>query len=205
MAQEQKISASAKYRQRLIWQSEQYFKDHVATVTCDHPECRSWRCQKPGTWCYGFNVTVRPGWIYLDGDIGFLALSRERDMIAWLRGAIRDPDYMAQKVPQELVVQEYNRELGVEYFEELQERVLADNLMEDKSYEEILEIFEPWIGAAGSDEHEFQQAIHETYSYELDDEPRRCYDLTPSFICQWQALKWWLEQLDAAPPHGADT
>lgn len=91
--------------------SKETFKEHVITRNeLSSDIIRYWRFQKPGTWNYGFDVHTIPGWIFLSGDIGHLAISREADMLPWCMGVIAEPTnpsridyhYVASKVPHEL-------------------------------------------------------------------------------------------------------
>lgn len=78
------------------------FASHQITRRHDSELLRWYCCQKPGTWIYGFHVTFTPGWVFISGDIGHLALCRMDDMLPWLRsvfnGAI-DFRYIAEKAP----------------------------------------------------------------------------------------------------------
>lgn len=51
-------------------QLERDLKDHVVAVVADTERVKCWRCAKPGTWMYGFYVTVIPGFVIIAGDIG---------------------------------------------------------------------------------------------------------------------------------------
>ena len=48
----------------LVRQIEQFsaknFADHAITRRHENDVTRHYRCQKPGTWCYGFDVTFTP-------------------------------------------------------------------------------------------------------------------------------------------------
>lgn len=187
-----KLSASQKYRQLILSMAENRFDNHVCTQTLDAGEWKAWRCQAPGTWNYGFNVMLKPGWLILDGDIGFVAFSRTKDMLSWIRGAINDPDYIAEKVPQEIKVREYNEQIAEESILEAQEFALQNNLMPEKGYEDILEFFEDCCESAREGEQGYYEAVARMIDEDVLDDPSQCHDLTPGFLYQWTALKWWL-------------
>lgn len=94
------------------------FKDHVATLRLEVGMFRSWRCQKPGTWCYGFDVTTTPGHLFVTGDIGDLVVSRTEDMLAWARDAINSPHYFAEKVPRSIETEEWSFDRSLEWINE---------------------------------------------------------------------------------------
>lgn len=67
---------------------EQFFKDtatHTLTVLRDDGNYRHLRCQKPGTWCYGFDIITWPGYLAISGDMGELMFARSADMIEFFR------------------------------------------------------------------------------------------------------------------------
>lgn len=72
--------------------------DHHAVPMVDCLHRRQWRCKRPQTWQYYFDVTVWPGVLVVTGDIGAMVVQRETDMIAWAREAVKDLDYFAGKV-----------------------------------------------------------------------------------------------------------
>lgn len=58
-----------------------------------------WRCSKPGTGIYAFNVIVRPGLVVFFGDVGdWILRHSDQDSLGWLRGAVKSPDYLLEKV-----------------------------------------------------------------------------------------------------------
>ena len=91
------------------------FKDHELEQTLDSGLFRSWRCRRPTSWAYGFDVTTSPGWLFIGGDIDHLALKREADMIAWGRRCFDRPQidlhYVSSKAPQSLNRTAFNSDL----------------------------------------------------------------------------------------------
>lgn len=71
------------------------FADHVLTV--EGPS--EWRCGKPGTGIMAFRVLCRPGMVAIWGDLGEWVLRvSDRNPVPWIRGAVRSPDYLLEKV-----------------------------------------------------------------------------------------------------------
>ncbi len=76
------------------------FSKHVLTVKHNDGLYRHLRCQKPGTWIYGFDVTTWPGHLAITGDIGSYLFARVPDMLTFFessKGGI-NPDYWGQKL-----------------------------------------------------------------------------------------------------------
>lgn len=60
---------------------------------------QEWRCGRKGTSAYSFRILFRPGMIAVWGDLGeWILRHSDRESLAWLRGAVRSPDYMLEKV-----------------------------------------------------------------------------------------------------------
>jgi hypothetical protein len=83
--------------------------DHQMTVLKDDGLYRHLRFQKPGTWCYGFDLVTWPGYLAVVGDCGDFVFSRTRDMVDFFspsggRGGFEDarwginPHYWAEKL-----------------------------------------------------------------------------------------------------------
>ncbi|HWQ10117.1 MAG TPA: hypothetical protein VN436_13445 [Holophaga sp.] len=71
------------------------FTKHVLTV--EGPG--EWRCGEPDTVIMSFRILCRPGMVVVWGDLGEWVLRHsDRDSLGWLRGAVRSPDYVLQKV-----------------------------------------------------------------------------------------------------------
>jgi hypothetical protein len=73
---------------------------HQLTVLRDDGLYRHLRCQRPETWCYGFNVVTWPGYLAIVGDMGDYVFSRIPDMFEFFensRGEI-NPSYWAEKL-----------------------------------------------------------------------------------------------------------
>lgn len=74
---------------------ERFLKDtaeHKMTVLRDDGNYRHLRCQKPGTWCYGFDIVTWPGFLAISGDMGEAMFARTADMIGFFRTADQHHD-----------------------------------------------------------------------------------------------------------------
>jgi hypothetical protein len=75
------------------------FKDHEVTRRWSVNGDASYRCGKPGTSIYAFNVVTLPGAVVFYGDLGEAILRpSDRDVLPWLRGAVNSADYLISKV-----------------------------------------------------------------------------------------------------------
>lgn len=59
--------------------------EHAMTVLRDDGLYRHLRFQKPGTWCYGFDIVTWPGYLAITGDMGASLFARTADMIEFFR------------------------------------------------------------------------------------------------------------------------
>lgn len=158
---------------------------------------RSWRCRRPDDWAYGFDVTTGPGWLMIRGDLGAMMWERTEDMLPWCRSAIRDINYLAEKVPCEFVTEEYDP-LKAEWW-------LAQEIAESES--------EP----PGSRNEERLCKLQELEHSEFDNQHQWTVDLHDAGVCDgmdwpsfnswthrflWlrEALRWFLNNVDKAQP-----
>ena len=72
--------------------------EHTVTILRDDGLYRHLRCQKPGTWIYGFDIVTWPGYLAFVGDVGDFVFSRTRDMFEFFRGQSPNPDYWGEKL-----------------------------------------------------------------------------------------------------------
>lgn len=184
--------------QQLRQRANKAFADHVCTQTLDAGEWRSWRCAKPGTGTYSFNVDLRPGWLFIHGDIGFMVFTRERDMLPWVRGAIDDPHYMAGKVPNCIATREHSPDDAKQVVREIIPRIRTELLLHGMTRDDRRERIEEWMDATDSDES-WSEAQHEMIRAGVISDYHQCEDLT--FEVRWcvEALRWWLKAIDTAP------
>jgi len=61
--------------------------------------CGDWRCGRRHSCISSFRVILRPGFVFVYGDVGDWILQHsDADSLAWLRGAVGSPDYLLGKV-----------------------------------------------------------------------------------------------------------
>lgn len=79
--------------------ADKAFAEHTLEILRDVGLYRHLRCQKPGTWTYGFDVVTWPGYLCVCGDIGTWVFSRVSDMLPWFEASSEiNPDYWSQKL-----------------------------------------------------------------------------------------------------------
>lgn len=170
------------------------FAEHTITKRLDvEGRFRSYRCQKPGTWIYGFDVTFIPGSVILTGDIGGLILSRECDMLPWLRGVLKknsiDFRYVAEKVDREISIEEWSEEVTRENLKYWLKDYAPRKLTRDER-EELLDF---------GDQETFEViVVPKLISLGFDDlwELGK-HDYTARFYWQVFALRWFVQTLDS--------
>ena len=163
------------------------FAEHQITRRFESELVRHYRCQKPGTWIYGFDVTFTPGWVFIHGDIGHLALSREADMLPWLRRLFEcdriDFRYAAQKAPQCITTREWTEEAAHRAIDNWADgRELS---ADDRQEMHTLLADGEWDAAV--------QLMYEHDSGPLEIDPR---DWTPGFLWCLYGLRWFVRAHD---------
>ena len=79
--------------------AEEAFAEHIITPEQTEGPVRMWLCHKPGTGIYHFRVIAAPGILVVTGDVGDNILrASDRDLVPWLRGAVKSPDYLMEKI-----------------------------------------------------------------------------------------------------------
>lgn len=163
--------------------ADKAFLDHEITLRSKNGLYRSWRCCRPGSWTYGFDITTIPGSLFITGDIGDLIVSRTDDMVQWCRGSTGSTSYFAEKVPHGFVTREFKWEVFREWCEEWKK----DNA-EDDNFAEKCEVLEEVLGREGSigEEGLYQELWNE---FAFDEPPSwRCW--TPRFLWCREAIRW---------------
>lgn len=92
------MNARQKHFDQIERLAAEAFAGHTLLPRLDNGMYRCWFCATPGTGAYSFAVQTWPGCLAIAGDIGAAIFERERDMLAWLRKAIHDHDYIAGKM-----------------------------------------------------------------------------------------------------------
>lgn len=94
------MSASQRHERRVRSRFEGDTREHRMTIIRDDGMYRHVRFQKPGTWCYGFDLVTWPGYLAIVGDAGDYMFARIRDMFDFFasdNGRI-NPYYWSEKL-----------------------------------------------------------------------------------------------------------
>lgn len=187
------------------------FADHVVTQNVGQGLYRHWRCARPGTGMYAFNVITEPGRVIVTGDIGELILCRELDMIEWFRRCHNDLDYVAGKA-QGVKVREWSADVAKEWAESRIREYRADLKLDEeeaasdgvefpekdrKRYLDRIEKHQELLDALDDGKHFFDDALF--HSGLCDGDYPRLETFTPGFLWCFETLKWLVVRLDAAP------
>lgn len=180
-------------REQIISSAHRNFARHTLTQEAEN----RWLLRDPDSTLYHFRVVTSPGWITVYGDVGYLALSRIPDMIAFCRGSIDDLPYMAEKVPREIVTRAWSPDLAREWIAAVCKNVNGEyDHVNDLDRLELLEM-------RTSDEimHRdffYQRLMNDTEYWGVCDSESfpDCMDFTPSFYWCIECLKLFLARLD---------
>lgn len=171
------------------------FANHQFTIVKSHGVNREFVCKQPGTNAYWFTVRTWPGWILVHGDVGFLALSRINDMLLFCRDSIHSIGYFAEKVPKEIIVEQWSADVVREWIDEMI-RDREDYGLSDFDCSELLQM-------KTCDEIESRDMFHmklvndtEYWSRCDCDSFPRGMDFTPSFYWCRECILWLLDRLD---------
>jgi hypothetical protein len=188
----------------VVNQAKKDLSEHQVTMRLNNGLWRSWRCQRPGSWVYGFDVTTGPGWIMVTGDMGTCVWERTADMIDWAEASINSLSYFAEKVPREIKIKEYDPDkakawlLGeiVDYFND---HCGSDDHggMDDKQWTHWHRLLTLYRHEDPSDQMEFAQAIHKSGVADGSDWPN-FYNYTYHFLWIREGLKWFFAHKDQA-------
>lgn len=189
--------------------AEKVFAEHTIEQRLDQGLFRSWRCKRPGSWNYGFDVTTIPGSLIVTGDMGVMVFEREADMLPWLKTGIRnnERDYMAGKVHRDIKVREYCPEVAREEIVEIGRRIKPDNFPRiftsstgRMDYKQVKERFKEMLGRESDidihDEHSVKSALYESGFVDGGDFPS-LDDYTSNYLWIFSALKWFVANLPA--------
>jgi hypothetical protein len=166
--------------------SDRAFKDHVITERMRQGVFRSWRCQRPRTWSYGFDITTTPGNLIITGDLGDLIVSRVFDMLPWCRGSVDSTDYFAEKVPRSIETSEFSEDrLKAWVQRELDE---ADEYELSEEKREILRNALLMDDFGSYDRSHWYEEFRDIWG----DEPPNWTDYKPGFLWCRDAIRWFV-------------
>lgn len=168
------------------------FKDHKVTVLCNTPEVQMFRCQKLGTWVYGFQVVCADNTICLTGDIGSILIEPGygRNGTKFLRGSVNSESYFLGKIRNTEAHTEYDGQYAREY--------LQDCIKNAKEQEEsdLVEKYQNVLEAIEDDGNFGEHRFHEVWSNnDLDDHPDMRV-MSSQAIFQMEAMKMLAARLE---------
>lgn len=172
------------------------FADHVVTVEHEHGLYRHYRCAKPGTGIYAFQIVTFPGRLIVSGDIGNVGWSRCPDMIEWAAGAVESIGYFAEKVWGSIPTKEWSEEAAEEVIEEKYKNIVEDVAGFDaKEAAECVEKADEekalLLRAASEGQEAFTTAFYGSNWCRGDFPEVRSY--TAEFLWTREAVKWFLK------------
>lgn len=141
--------------------ADEAFAEHILTPEQTEGPVRMWLCHKPRTGIYHFRVIASPGTLVVVGDVGDgILCASDKDLVPWLRGAVKSPDYLLSK----LVKSAYRKE-----FVEGEVENMFNNMLESAGYDSTL------TGEEAEEQKE-DSYIRKARKIIEDTKENRCYD-----------------------------
>ena len=154
---------------------EQFLNDvklHKLSVNLDQGVYRDITVKNPNTVAMHYNITTRPGYLMITGDMGSFVFTRLNDMFKFFRS---DDGYEINPGSWEEKLEAVNRGNGAQAFSvETVSQILKDHLndhlegldcghssTDEEKAEEAKEAIQNLIGLAESDEHDFYSKLRE--------------------------------------------
>lgn len=169
------------------------FAEHQVTQTLAEGVFRYWWCAKPDRCEYNFSVTTTPGRLIIAGDIGFLAVERTFNMIAWARSAVNSIGYFAEKVSHEIPTRQYDPEVAKEWCGDFMREVRKEK---PDNWKAKIDKVNDLLNSV-DDEHWFQQNLYDSCLVDGCDFPD-LKNWTHSFLWCREAMMWLLERVGSA-------
>lgn len=168
------------------------FKDHKLQVITNTKDVQFFRCQKEGTWSYGFQVVTIKGMIALMGDMGELVINPGSGRgLGWLRSSIHSTSYVVEKISQDIIKTKYDHEKAIGIVKDRLYDTEEDDLESEynKKVKEIIEQME------SEDIHSSETFYYAWSAADLDDPPQI---EVLHYQIRWQlaALQWLVAELD---------
>lgn len=180
------------------------FARHEITQNVSQGLYRHWRCARPDSGMYAFNIITEPGRLIVTGDIGEIILCREPDMLAWLPMALRDPHYLAGKV-QAGKVREWCADVAREWIDAEVKDLRADFAKDEedglatpedrKRFEANLKKYDDLRDETEMGPSYFEAALHQSGLIDGCDWPR-LETFTTQFLWIVEALRWFLAHVE---------
>lgn len=174
------MSPQEKIRDQIERLASKAFAEHVIHSELNQGVYRHFRCAKPGTGIYAFNITTFPGRLVVTGDVGTLVVERLDDMFEWAPSAVESIDYFAEKVSREIETKRYDPDLAFEF--------LAEQQVAEGTESELARIASE-LEDYTHDQSLFLSKLHETEILYGCDTPE-LDNWTPSFLWCREAVRW---------------
>lgn len=168
------------------------FKDHKVTVLCNTPEVQMFKCRRPGTSEYSFQVVCADNMICLTGDIDSILVEPGygRNGTRFLRGQAETCEsYFLSKVK--------NTEAHTEYDEDYAEEYLLRCIKDAKEEEDLVEKYESVLETVINNGRWGERQFHDAWAdNDLDEHPNMRV-ISGQAIFQMEAFKWLARELDS--------
>lgn len=154
---------------------------------------RSWLCRHSSKSEYWFRITTIPGSLIITGDLGAMVVSREADMLPWVRGCIDSTHYFAGKC------------------QDTKTRVFSEEMMRLWIAEQIAEIEADTSDNAADNRDERLDGLHVMLEESSDHGPDWFYeklqdvfgadqpdwtDWDCQFLWRRDAIRWFIHEYD---------
>lgn len=168
------------YRETIFSLAEESLAKHIIKKELSTEDFNIWLCRNPDNSFYWYRVICVPGCVIVQGDVGNKIFSvYDRDVVAWLKGAVNSPDYLMSKC------EDKHREFIPGAAEALLKELEAD----DK--EQVDKVREDWVDE--KDSYQFSQAF---YNAGFDtDYLSECYDYNSDVVWSYACLKKFVQLL----------
>jgi hypothetical protein len=139
--------------------------EHALTVLRDDGLYRHLRCQKPGTYIYGFDVVTWPGYLAIVGDAGDYLFSRIRDMFKFFEsdGERINPQYWAEKLqgPGQDMARSFSERAYRQHVREWLDEVSEDIFESERVEELVVAVERDLLGGQAYHENEAHRLLNE--------------------------------------------
>ena len=142
-------------------------KSHELIVNLDHGVYRDITVKKPNSSCFHYNITTRPGYLMITGDMGDFIFLRTEDMFGFFRseeGYRINPSYWGEKVEagviREFDVDTANSSVQGYLTNFLEDLDLSDPEDREKSKQALKAVSDFISGTQGSGEFDFWNEIN---------------------------------------------
>lgn len=173
-----------RYRRQIFSLAKEALANHVLKQRVSSGDFSIWSCENPDSSFYWYRIVCMPGCIIIQGDVGNRIFSvYDKDVIGWLRGAIKSPDYVMGKC----------EDKHKEFVSDEAKRIL--NELREEHPEIVDEIEDKW--ADEHDDYQLIQAMHESSLTDVSEYTEMFYDFNPDVIWSYACLDKFIQLLDS--------